>query len=66
MNSGAQTRAEIQQELELLKQTKKDLEIEHATLQERHEKELMAAVQLFDEVNRYAIVIKQDREKKKM
>ena len=66
MRSGMQTQADVDSEYDMLMKTKKDIEIENGYLQEKHQKELMAQDQLFSEVSRYGIAVKQDRDRKKI
>ena len=66
MKSGLQTQADVEAEYEQLVKTKRNLEIEQGYLEQNHRKELLAADQLFGEVNQYAIAVKQDRDRKKL
>ena len=66
MRSGLQTRADLEAEYELLMKTKKEIEIEYAYRQEYHQKELFTADQLHTEINRYAVQVKQDRDRQKL
>ena len=66
MKSGLQTKADIEAEFEMLEKSKREIEIEQGYLEEKHKKELIAADQMYHEINQYAIAIKLDRDRKKM
>ncbi len=50
----------------MLEKSKREIEIEQGYLEEKHKKELLAADQMYNEINQYAIAIKLDRDRKKM
>lgn len=50
----------------MLLKSKREIEIEQGYLEENHKKELLSADQMFNEINHYAIAIKQDRDRKRL
>lgn len=66
MSKGPQTRADIETELGLLKSTMHEVEIKYHESKEKHEKELFTYDQRFRTINETALMVRQDRDIKKI